>query len=220
MSFLYSVFPVELAAIDSGDTWEGTITELNGGGEQRNIAWSDSKREFDAATAEHLTLATLNTIRKHFNAVRGAVGYSFPLRDRTFYQATVEPLGVGDGSTTTFQLTKNDGNSDNSYNREIYLPESGTISIFDNATPVVEGAGAGKFTVPYSGATSGLVTFGTAPVTGHVLTWTGRFYLPVRYATKRFPGMKLFIWDSVTGVGLAQGAQIPLLEVRYANEVA
>lgn len=219
MSFLNSVFPVELASIDSGDTWEGSITELGGGGEQRNVAWSDSKREFDAATAENLTLVTLNSIRKHFNAMRGAVGFSFPIRDRSFYKATTEAFGLGDGSTTTFQLTVNDGNSDNSYNREIYLIDAHP-SIFDNATPVTEGAGAGKFTVELTGANAGKVTFGTAPVTGHILTWTGIFYLPVRYATKRFPGMKLFIWDSVTGLGVAQGASIPLIEVRYPGEYA
>jgi uncharacterized protein (TIGR02217 family) len=216
MSFLNSPFPLELSAIDSNDTWDNTIIALGGGGESRNINWSDSKRIFDAKTAASLTIPNLNLIRKHFNSMRGS-GFSFPLRDRSLFQAATEAFGVGDGVTTQFQLSINDGNSSNAYNREIFLAESGTISVFDNATPVVEGAGAGKFTVPYSGATAGLVTFGTAPVAGHVLTWSGNFYLPVRYNLKSFPNASLFIWTQ-SGVGLAQGPSIPMVEVRYPGE--
>ncbi len=212
-----AIFPLELRAIDSQDTWENTIISLGGGGEQRNINWSDSLRLFDASTAENLTLVQLNSIRKHFNAMRGS-GFSFALRDRSFFQATTEAFGTGDGADTTFQLTINDGVAANAYNREIYLPEQGTIHVFDNTVEVVEGAGAGKFTLAYSGATAGLVTFGTAPVAGHSLTWTGNFYLPVRYAIKSFPSADLFLWNS-NGTGLVKGPSIPLREVRYLSEV-
>lgn len=216
MAFLYSIFPLELAAMDSQDTWEDTVIELGGGGEQRAILWSDSKRMFNANTAQNVTLVQLASMRKHFNAVR-ARGYGFPIRDRSFFQATTEPFGTGDGATTAFQLSINDGNSDNAYNREIYLPENGTIHIFDNTVEVVQGAGAGKCQISYSGSTAGLVTFGTVPVAAHSLTWTGSFYLPVRYDVKSFPSTKLFIWNS-NNTGLAQGPNLPLKEIRYSAE--
>lgn len=212
MAFLNTAFPVELAALSSGDEWAGTIVELGGGHEQRNLAWSDSKREFDAKTAPNLTLATLHTIRKHFNAVRGQT-FSFPLRDRSFFQATTEALGTGGGIGSTNQLTINDGNATNAYNREIYLPESGTIHIFANAVEKTEGV---DWTLAYTGATGGLVTWLTS-VSGQTLTWTGNFYLPVRYAISRFPSLELFIWNS-GGTGLVQGASLPLKEVRYGSE--
>lgn len=212
-----AIFPKELKSIDSQDEWNNTIIGLASGSEQRNVNWGDSLRIFDAATAEHLTLVEVNSFRKHFNAMR-ASGFSFALRDRSFFQALGEPLGTGDGAATTFQLTMNDGVAANAYNKEIYLPEQSTIHVYDNAVEVVEGAGAGKFTVPYSGATAGLVTFGTAPVAAHVLTWTGNFYLPVRYALNSFPGMELFIWRT-DGTGVAKGASIPIREVRYLSEV-
>src|SRR5438309_899720 len=123
MSYLDTAFPLELAAVDSQDTWEDIVVGLGGGGEQRAILWSDSKRMYNANTADNITIPNLNSIRQHFNAVRGR-GYAFKLRDRSFYKATTEAFGVGDGSTTTFQLSINDGNSANAYNREIYLPDN------------------------------------------------------------------------------------------------
>jgi len=216
MSFLNSIFPLELSAIDSNDSWDNTIVALGGGGESRNINWSDSKRMFDAKTAANLTIPDLNTIRKFFNAMRGS-GFSFPLRDRSLFQATVESFGVGDGSTTAFQLTLNDGNSANAYNREIYLPESGTIHIYNNGVEVTQGAGAGNCVITYTGATAGIVTFGTAPIAAHVLTWTGNFYLPVRFNLKSFPSASLFIWKSA-GVGLVSGPSLPMIEVAYPGE--
>lgn len=216
MGFLSSEFPLTLSAIDSNDTWDNTIVVLAGGGESRNINWSDSKRIFDAKTAANLTIPNLNTIRKHFNSMRGS-GFSFPLRDRSLYQAATEAFGVGDGVTTAFQLSINDGASINAYNREIYLPESGTMHIFDNANEITQAAGAGNCVITYTGSTAGIVTFGTAPVAAHVLTWTGNFYLPVRYNLKSFPNASLFIWTA-SGVGVVQGPSIPMSEVRYPGE--
>lgn len=209
-------FPVELASLTPKTTWSDTVVMMGGGSEQRNQNWNDARRRYDASTAQTLTLATLQTIEKHFNARRGRTR-SFPLRDRSSFRASTEVFGTGDGATTTFQLRVASGDSGNAYVREIYLPESGTISVFDNATPVVEGAGAGKFTVPYSGSTAGLVTFGTAPVAGHSLTWSGDYWIPVRYDISEFPDSKLFVWTTGTA-GLVSGPSIPMIEVRYTDE--
>jgi len=208
-----SIFPLELRAIDSQDTWDNTIIKLASGAEQRNVNWSDSLRVFDASTAENLTIAQLNSVRKHFNAVRGS-GFSFALRDRSLFQVTDEPFGTGGGIGSTNQLVLNDGVAANAYNREIYLPEQGTIVIKANTVTKVENT---DYTIAYSGATAGLVTWLTS-VSGQTLTWTGNFYLPVRYAIKSFPSAELFIWQS-SGVGVVKGPSIGLEEVRYLSEV-
>lgn len=189
--------------------WEDSVVRLGGGGEQRSIFWSDALRYYDANTP-NLTLAQYLQIEKHFNARRGR-GRSFKLRDRSSYRATTEAFGVGDGSTTVFQLSVASGDSGNAYAREIYLPENGTISIFDNASPVSP-------TITYTGANAGRVTFSPAPTTGHVLTWSGDYWIPVRYDTKELDP-KLFIWRS-DGTGLVEGPSIPLVEVRYVSEFA
>lgn len=209
MAFDNQLFPLELAGLTPKTTWQTTVIVMASGAEQRNVGWSDARRMYDASTAPNLTLANFRLIEKHFNARRGR-GRSFPLRDRACFSAATEAFGTGDGSTTAFQLSIADGDAGNAYTREIYLIEAGTYSIFDNGTPVVEGAGAGKFQLSL---TTGIVTFGTAPVAGHALTWTGQFYVPVRFDLDFFPDAKLFVWVSGTQ-GLVSGPSINLIETR------
>lgn len=211
MAFHNNVFPKELSAINPSSEWEVQIVKLGGGAEQRNISQTDALRRYDAATPT-LTLAEFRSIEKHFNA-RRAQGFSFPLRDRSLADASTEPLGTGGGIGSTNQLTMNMGDAGNAYNREIYLPESGTIRIFANA---VEKFQTTDWTLAYSGATGGLVTWVTS-VSGQSLTWSGSFFVPVRYDIKSLPDARLFFWKT-DGTGLVEGPSIPLVEVRYAAE--
>lgn len=214
-SFDLQPFPKELASISVKSTWSNVVSIMGGGSEQRAVLWSDARRRYDAATAGFMSLADYFLIEKHFNGRRGR-GRSFPLRDRTAFRATTETIGTGDGSTVAFQLTVASGDSGNAYGREIYLPESGTYTIYDNGSPVTEGAGAGKFTMG-TGANGGLVTFGTAPVLGHVITATFDYFIPVRYDVDSLPDFTEIIWTTGTS-GLVQGASIPMIEVRFADE--
>lgn len=209
-------FPLELAALTPQTIWNDTIVVMGGGSEQRNQNWGDGRRRYDASTAATLTLASLTSVHNHFNG-RRARTRSFALRDRSAFRASTETIGVGDGVATAFQATVASGDGGNAYGREIYLLESGTVSVFDNGTPVLEGAGAGKFTVPYSGATAGLFTFGTAPIAGHVLTASFDYWVCVRYDIQEFPASELFIWTTGT-TGLVKGPSISLIEVRYPDE--
>ncbi len=193
-------------------TWSTTVVVMGGGAEQRNVNWTDARRQFDASTADTLTLTNFKLIEQHFNG-RKARGRAFPLLDRSGFQASVQAFGTGDGLTTAFQLVIADGDSANAYTREIYLPIAATYTIFDNASPVTEGAGAGKFQLSLS---TGIVTFGTAPIAGHSLTWTGQYYVPARYDLDEFPAAKLFTWVSGTQ-GLVSGPSINLIETRDFN---
>lgn len=206
---LAAIFPVELAALSAKTSWSTTVVQVAGGSEQRNSNFGDARRMFDASTAATLTLLAFRSIEQHFNGRKGRAR-AFPLLDRSSYIATTEVFGTGDGSTTAFQLKKADGDSANAYTREIYLPIASTYTIYDNASPVTEGAGAGKFTLSLS---TGIVTFGTAPTNGHSLTWTGQFYTPARYDLDIFPDAKLFVWVSGSQ-GLVSGPSISLIETR------
>lgn len=209
MAFDNQVFPLELAALTPKTTWQTSVIVMASGAEQRNAGWSDARRQYDASTAATMTLASFRSIEKHFNARRGRAR-SFPLRDRSCFAATTEVFGTGDGLVTAFQLSIADGDSGNAYTREIYLIEAATYTIYDNASPVTEGAGVGKFQLSL---TTGIVTFGTAPLAGHSLTWSGSFYIPCRYDIDSFPDAKLFQWTSGTA-GLVSGPSIPLIETR------
>lgn len=215
MAFHNQVFPLDLAALKATIRWPANIIKLGGGAEQRVILQSNSRRSYDAMTAIQ-SITAFNAVIKHFNARRGP-GFSYPVRDKTLFKVTTEPFGTGGAIGSTNQLTLNEGDASNAYNREIYLPEVGTIHIFAGVTEKTEGV---HWTLAYTGATAGLVTWLTS-VSGQTLTWTGSFYIPVRYDAEDLPGAEIIaMLDSATGVGLVEGVTIPLIEVRYPSEWA
>lgn len=211
MAFDNAVFPLELSALGIQTAWSTTVVELGGGNEQRNINFGDARRHYDANTPT-LTLAQYLQIEKHFNARRGR-GRSFPLRDRSSFRAATEALGTAGGAASTMQLVVASGDASNAYAREVYLPESGTLHVYANAVEKTEGV---DWSMAYTGATAGTLTWINS-FSGQSITWSGDYYIPVRYDLDQLSGPELFIWTSGT-TGLVQGPSIPLIEVRYANE--
>lgn len=110
-----------------------------------------------------------------------------------------QTLGTGNGSLTTFQLSKTYNSGAYSYSREIKKPVSGTLKIYLNS--VLQSAG---FSVDH---TTGMVTFTTAPNAGVLVSSDFEFDVPVRFDTDtltiRADGPGFFVWDS-----------IPIVEIR------
>ena len=210
--FQNQVFPLELSSLTPKTSWKTVVVELGGGGEQRAGLWSDARRRYNATTAPNMTLANYLLIEKHFNARRGQL-FSFPLRDRSSWRATLEPLGTAGGIASTMQLQVAWGDGTNAYNREIYLPESGTVHVFANA---VEKTQTTDWTLAYTGSTAGTLTWVTDQ-TGKSITATFDYYVPVRYEIDEMPDSKLFQWTSGT-TGISNGPELPLIEVRYTAE--
>jgi len=108
----------------------------------------------------------------------------FRFKDWGDYQADNTNFGTGDGSDTTFQLSKLYDPSQVllgtpgslTYRREIYLPAT---------TPIIKVNGVVTTALTIDAA--GLVTFTSAPTSGHALTWTGEFDIPVRFDTDYLP---------------------------------
>lgn len=201
-----AIFPLEVQRLKASPGWQTTIVKLGGGAEQRNALFADSLRTYDAALGVK-TLVNYQTLEKHFNARRGRL-HGFLVLDRSNYIATTESFGTGNGVTAAFQLTKNDGDASNAYNREIYKPKSGTIQIFVNAVLKTETT---HYTINY---TTGIVTFtgGNIPTAGQSLTWSGQFYVPVRYDVDSLPDYDLFLVRE-DGTGLVE-CSVPLIEIR------
>lgn len=100
-----------------------------------------------------------------FNACGGRFD-SFLYSDPVFNTVTNEPFGVGDGTTTDFQIIATFQNSGGPGGPDIIQNFNGAPSFYDN------GSTAGLSAL---GAT-GILTFSTPPANGHVLTWSGSFY--------------------------------------------
>jgi len=158
------------------------------------------------------TTADNRLILKFLNARRGQL-HSFKVRDLMFYQVQTEPFGTGGGIGSTNQLTVNEGDASNAYNREIYLPESGTVQIRANGVLKTEST---DYTLNYTGANGGLVTWLTS-VSGQSLTWTGNFYVPVRFEVDSLADVELIAMTSATG-GKTRGPSAPMIEVYYPGE--
>lgn len=148
------------------------------------IKTSVSGREFRAANQlyprYHYKLAYefLRDKRTGVDELRTLVGFfnnrygsydSFLFSDPDDKSVTAETFGIGNGSTTQFQLVRAFGGF--------------TEPVFDlNGAPLIYKAGVLQtVTTHYTVGSTGVVTFVSAPGSGQALTWTGAFYRRVRF---------------------------------------
>ncbi|HEY3781454.1 MAG TPA: DUF2460 domain-containing protein [Fimbriimonadaceae bacterium] len=109
-----------------------------------------------------------------------------------------ESIGSGDGSTTTFQLGQTVSNGVTSFTRTIYHPVPTGTAVPPQYQGVGNPSSGNAFnTIKVNGVTktegtdytidasTGVVTFATAPGSGLAVTWSGWYYTPVRF-TKDF----------------------------------
>lgn len=118
----------------------------------------------------------LKKIEGLFTAKQGSAG-TFLYVDPAFNTMSAEPFGTGDGAKKSFQLVARYGNAGGPSVPEIVqsLQPLPALQVFDNGTLVSS--------ANYSVGPSGLVTFNSAPLSGHALTWTGAFYYVCRFET-------------------------------------
>jgi len=210
MAFHDVTFPVEVRSLQGTPKWRVDVIEM-AAAEQRVILDSDSMRDYEAAHST-LTLQQGRDILKFFNARRGP-GHSFKIRDKILYQATAEPIGTAGGIGSSMQLIINEGDTANAYNREIYLPETGSVVIKAGVTTMVEGT---DYSLNYNGANGGKFTWITNR-SGQIITADFRFYVPVRFVTESLPDLEVILWRS-NNTGAVTGPTIPLKEVDYPGE--
>ena len=118
-----------------------------------------------------LALDELKQIEALFKAKQGA-NATFLYLDPDFNQVTAEPFGTGDGSTKQFQLVATYG-AGGFGTPEMVQQLQAPPTIYDNGVAVSTSA--------YGIGPTGIVTFNSAPATGHALTWTGGFYYLVMF---------------------------------------
>lgn len=100
---------------------------------------------------------------------RGGRLESFLVNDESDNAVVDQPFGLGDGSTTAFQLVRTIDTF-----AEPVMNLNGAVTNIKNDGSTVSGGS-------YSVSSTGLVTFGSAPASGHVLTWTGAYYFRCRF---------------------------------------
>lgn len=139
-------------------------------------------------------------------------GYGFRVMIMSDFFVIDEVLGTGNGIQTVFPLIRSYSRpgASHSYSKRIIKPVvnallgGGGVTLYEpngtttRAIPSVRGAGRGvpAFLVKNNGSTVtnytvdnvvGKITFATAPIAGHVITWSGEYDIPMRWMNNSFP---------------------------------
>ena len=204
-------FPTSISRASQGGPERRTdVVTLGSGYEERNARWADSRRSYDAGYGVK-SLDDLNAVIGFFEERRGRLT-GFRWKDHADWKscvpsqtpsATDQTIGIGDGTTAQFQLTKVYGTTFAPWVRTIAKPVAGTVIVAVAGVAQVSGV---AFRVD---TTTGLVTFlaGHIPVGGAAVTAGFEFDVPVRFNTD-----KLDI--SVSGLTYGAIPHIPIVEVR------
>lgn len=209
MSFHEIRFPANISFGSNGGPERLTeIVTLANGFEERNTPWAHSRRRYDAGFGLR-SLADLETLLAFFEARRGQL-HGFRWKDWADCKScpaadAVTPfdqrIGLGDGATTDFALTKLYVSGAEGYLRPIVKPVAGSVVAALAYDPKVEGS-------DYSvNAETGIVSFAAPPDIGVVVTAGFEFDVPVRFDTDR-------IQVSVAAFHAGELPNVPLIEVR------
>lgn len=198
MAFHETRFPDDIAYGSSGGPEYSTdIVITIGGHEQRNINWSAARARYNVAHGVK-TASQLADLIAFFRARKGRA-HGFRFKDWTDYQGAAELIGTGNNSKTEFQLVRNYTSGSTTEARTITKPVSGSISIYKDGVLQTSGVSVS--------ATTGIVTFTSAPANSVVITATFEFDVPVRFDTDRLSA-------SLDSYGSHSWLDIPLVEVR------
>jgi len=156
------------------------IVELASGNEERNASWANSRRRYDVAYGIRRA-DDLATVVAFFEARNGRL-HGFRFKDWSDYRsgppsqtptAIDQPIGVGDGAATAFQLVKVYASGAQSWTRAIAKPVAGTVRV---ALAGVEQASGWSVDT-----TTGVITFASAPGAGVEIRAGFEFDVPVRF---------------------------------------
>lgn len=186
-------FPIAIGREALAATEFSTAIVVSASGhEQRNSEWAVARMRYDAGPGVR-SENDLATLAAFFRARRGAAR-GFRFTDPFDWQGHDEPLGLGDGVITHFDLVKDYGDG---ALRRITRPVESSIMV------KVDGVVATNWTLD----PLGVIAFATAPASGKVITASFAFDVPVRFATDRLE-------ISRATVLAGEIASVPMVEVR------
>ena len=202
MSFHEVRLPARLAFGSTGGVERRTeVVTLASGFERRSTPWAHGRRRYLIGAGVR-SLDDAAALVAFFEGRRGRL-HGFRFRDFADFKScapsgvvapTDQALGVGDGETAVFALTKAYGD----LSRTIAKPVEGSVRV------AVDGA---ETTAVSVGTATGLVTFDDPPAEGAVLTAGFTFDVPVRFDTDRID-VTLESFDAGRVVA------VPLIELR------
>lgn len=195
-------FPTEISnGAVGGPKFNTIITSTKGGWESRNIAWSETRAEYDVSHAIK-DQDDLDALLSFFYA-RFGQAFAFRFKDWTDYKLVAEGLGSGDTVKTVFNIQKQYNSGGFLFNRRLFkivvAPIILSTTVFLDGVP--QGSG---FTIDFN---LGTITFSSAPGQDVVVAFTGEFDVPCRFGVDQMKTsldfFNHFSWNS-----------IPIIEIR------
>lgn len=202
-------FPLALSLDASGGPeWRNEVIGLLSGREKRNARQSASRRRYDVGTGLR-SLDDMHALAAFFEARRGTL-HAFRLQDPFDWKscaigaapgASDQAIGVGDGETRRFAMTKTYGTGDDAWVRAIRLPQAGTLLM------AVDGVALAGGDFSFDQATGEVVLAEAAtPADGAVVSAGYAFDVPVRFDVEHLS-------LSRAAFRAGQAPSIPLIEV-------
>jgi uncharacterized protein (TIGR02217 family) len=192
-----------------GPGYSTNIVETDSGREERIARWASARRRYNGAYGIR-SFDDLYEVTEFYLARQGPAN-GFRFKDWLDFTSAVngrgavtnldQQIGVGDGTTTQFQLVKTYTSGPNSVSRNIEKPVSGSVVV------AVDGVGTTSFSV---NTTTGIVTFNSAPGNNLVVTAGFQFDVPVRFGAE----VDLVLPSSIDSFDSGSIPDIPLIEVR------
>ena len=179
-----------------GPSFNTRIVTLRNGHERRNVTSAAVRHMYTLPFQNILEQAYLDELKAAFLAVRGRA-HSFKVKDRSDYKAVNAPLGNAPAGSAAVQLKKTSTFGVASYTRIITKPKFANIYQGNVAKPGTVNVLTGMFT-PTTAWTAGLP-----------LTWSGEYFVPVRFDNDSLP-MSI---DNRTSGGYVMNGSVQVIEV-------
>ena len=185
MAFHNVKLPDELALGFMAGPSANTVVQSTASGHEYRVSRQSQMRHRYQAAKQALTYAEFSALVEFFVGRRGAL-HGFRFKDWGDFTTATDgvsapnkldvALGTGDGTTTDFQLIKKyDASGPAPYARTLTLPVTSSVVAHDGS------GGTPTFSVV---ATTGVISFATAPANGNVVTAGCEFDVPVRLSSK------------------------------------
>ena len=172
-------------------TFSTEVTGTRSGAEQRVQRWVPPKRSYEIPY-DVMARSPFVALR-HFHRLRGGQARGFLLWDVSDFYVAAQSIGVGNGSATTFQLVVGYSDGGNAFTEPILHPVPTGTSIPVNLQGVNPGVTSAFNTIEVNSVvktegtdytvspSTGIVTFASAPGSGLAITWSGWYYIGVRF---------------------------------------
>lgn len=166
---VFPLLPGQSVALSKAPRWSTKVKRAASGRERRTALWPYPLWQFELSyevVRHRPSNDELAAMWLFFNTIQGQYQPWLFLDPSDYQQTNAQVFGIGDGSTTTFQIARA---FTQTAAEPVYAPFGMTVFINGTAATAYTMAGNGK------------IVFSTPPAAGALLSWAGYYYFGCRF---------------------------------------